>query len=211
METDNRCASPPARFEGCCTPNLKDARGHLTDKAKNWRRQENDTGGDADSRRIWKEASKMRRYAFYEFDFGILKIGYTDTAVVLLKRVEQLDADNEPSALSNLAFAQICAYLRGQRKTFDFPYELHGTKFQKDVWEALRQIPYGQTRTYGQVAAEVGNPKAGRAVGMANHENPLMIVIPCHRVVGSDGKLVGYAGGLDMKKALLELERRGDR
>jgi O-6-methylguanine DNA methyltransferase len=150
----------------------------------------------------------MIRYAFYNFKLGILKIGYTDTVVVSLDRVDQVDSVNAPSALTNLSFKQIGEYLNGQRQTFDFSYELHGTEFQKKVWEALRQIPYGETRTYKDIATVVGNPKASRAVGMANHKNPLMIVVPCHRVIGTGGKLVGYAGGLDMKKALLELERK---
>lgn len=150
----------------------------------------------------------MIRYAFYNFKLGILKIGYTDTVVVSLDRVDQVDSVHAPSALTNLAFKQIGEYLNGQRQTFDFSYELHGTEFQKKVWEALRQIPYGETRTYKDIATVVGNPKASRAVGMANHKNPLMIVVPCHRVIGTGGKLVGYAGGLDMKKALLELERK---
>lgn len=149
----------------------------------------------------------MNKHAFYNFEFGILKIGYTDTTIILLKHVEQIDAVNEPSELSDLAFEQICDYLKGQRQTFDFPYELHGTEFQKKVWHALCQIPYGETRTYKQIAAAAGNPKASRAVGMANNKNPMMIVVPCHRVIGANGALVGYAGGLDMKKALLELER----
>lgn len=150
----------------------------------------------------------MIEYAFYDFEFGILEIGYTNTAVVLLKPVEKIDADNKPSALSDLAFEQVCEYLKGHRKTFDFPYELHGTDFQKKVWDALRRIPYGETRTYKEIAGAVGNPKASRAVGMANNKNPLIIVVPCHRVIGANGNLVGYAGGLDMKKALLELERK---
>lgn len=149
----------------------------------------------------------MSKYAFYDFEFGILKIGYTDTAIVFLKRVNQIDADNERSALSDLAFSQVCEYLKGQRRAFDFPYQLHGTEFQKKVWNALSQIPYGENRTYKQIAAAVGNPKASRAVGMANNKNPIAIVVPCHRVIGTDGSLVGYAGGLNMKQALLELER----
>lgn len=157
--------------------------------------------------RIQKGAWKMSRYAFYDFEFGILKIGYTDTAVVLLERTDRRDAGGEPSSLSDLAFDQICEYLKGERQTFNFPYELYGTEFQKKVWNALCRIPYGETRTYKQIAAAVGNPKASRAVGMANHNNPMMIVVPCHRVIGTDGTLTGYAGGLDMKKALLELER----
>ncbi len=150
----------------------------------------------------------MSKYAFYDFEFGILKIGYTDTAIILLKQADQIDADNEPSALSDLAFDQVRAYLKGTRKTFDFPYQLHGTESQKKVWNALCQIPYGETRTYKHIAAAVGNPKASRAVGMANNKNPMTIVVPCHRVIGTDGSLTGYAGGLDMKKALLELERK---
>lgn len=149
----------------------------------------------------------MSKYAFYDFEFGILKIGYTDTAIVVLKQVNQIDAGNERSALSDLAFGQVCEYLKGQRRTFDFPYKLHGTEFQKKVWNALCQIPYGETRTYKQIAAAVGNPKASRAVGMANNKNPIAIVVPCHRVIGTDGSLVGYAGGLSIKQALLELER----
>lgn len=150
----------------------------------------------------------MSKYAFYDFEFGILKIGYTDTAIIFLKRVDQIDVDNEQSLLSNLAFDQVREYLKGHRRTFDFPYELHGTEFQEKVWNALCQIPYGETRTYKEIASVVGNPKACRAVGMANNKNPLMVVVPCHRIVGTDGNLIGYAGGLDMKKALLELERK---
>lgn len=150
----------------------------------------------------------MSKYAFYDFEFGILKIGYTDTAITFFKQVDQIDVDNEHSTLSDLAFDQVREYLKGHRRTFDFPYELHGTEFQKKVWNALCQVPYGETRTYKEIASVVGNPKASRAVGMANNKNPLMVVVPCHRIVGTDGNLIGYAGGLDMKKALLELERK---
>lgn len=153
----------------------------------------------------------MSKYAFYDFEFGILKIGYTDTAIIFLKQVDQIDVDNEHSALSDLTFDQIREYLEGHRRTFDFPYELHGTEFQKKVWNALCQIPYGETRTYKEIASVVGNPKASRAVGMANNKNPLMVVVPCHRIVGTDGNLIGYAGGLDMKKALLELEQKEEK
>ena len=82
-----------------------------------------------------------------------------------------------------------------------------GTEFQQKVWKALQEIPYGETRTYGEIAAAIGNPKAARAVGMANNKNPIGIIIPCHRVVGANGKLVGYAGGMEKKEFLLELER----
>jgi len=94
------------------------------------------------------------------------------------------------------------------RKTFDVPIALNGTPFQLSVWNALLQIPYGETRTYGEIAAMIGNPKASRAVGMACNRNPIWILVPCHRVVGKNGALTGFEGGLDVKKALLDLEQR---
>jgi len=106
------------------------------------------------------------------------------------------------------AAAQLDEYFKGKRKTFDLPLALHGTAFQTRVWEALQNIPYGQTVSYGQIAAAAGNPKACRAAGMANNRNPVTIIIPCHRVIGSDGSLTGYAGGLELKQKLLLLERR---
>ena len=100
-------------------------------------------------------------------------------------------------------------YFAGTRQTFDLPLAPKGTAFQQKVWAALREIPYGQTRSYGEIAAIVGNPKASRAVGMANNQNPISILIPCHRVIGKDGSLTGYGGGTEKKKWLLELEQRG--
>ena len=99
-------------------------------------------------------------------------------------------------------------YLEGKRKVFDFPYEFHGTEFQKKVWKKLCDIPYGETRTYKDIAIAIGNPKACRAVGMSNNKNPITIAVPCHRVIGANGKLVGYAGGIEMKKKLLEIEEK---
>ena len=101
---------------------------------------------------------------------------------------------------------QLLEYLEGKRKVFDVPLNPKGTKFMKEVWTALQEIPYGQTRTYGQIAKRIGKPKAARAVGMANHRNPIPIITPCHRVIGSNGKLVGYALGMEMKEFLLTLE-----
>lgn len=98
-------------------------------------------------------------------------------------------------------------YFKGERKVFSFPHRAFGTDFQCRVWKALEEIPYGEVRSYKEVAVMAGSPKACRAVGMANHKNPLPIVVPCHRVIGSNGKLTGYAGGLDIKRHLLELER----
>ncbi len=98
-------------------------------------------------------------------------------------------------------------YFAGQRKDFTVGLAPRGTDFQQRVWKALQRIPYGQTRTYAEIAAQVGNPKAARAVGMANNCNPIGIIIPCHRVIGADGTLTGYAGGLHFKQFLLDLER----
>ena len=98
-------------------------------------------------------------------------------------------------------------YFAGVRREFNVPMMPEGTEFQKKVWQALIEIPYGETRSYSEIAEKVGSPKAARAVGMANHVNPIPVIVPCHRVVGKSGKLVGYAGGLDMKTTLIELEK----
>ena len=97
-------------------------------------------------------------------------------------------------------------YFAGERRGFDVPLHPSGTAFQTRVWNGLRAIPYGKTVTYGELARRIGQPNAARAVGMANHANPLPIIVPCHRVIGADGRLTGYAGGLEIKRKLLELE-----
>ena len=102
---------------------------------------------------------------------------------------------------------QIEEYFQGRRTEFDFPLDMTGTSFQVAVWRELLHIPYGQTRTYGEIARKLGKPNAARAVGMANHDNRIPIVVPCHRVVGHDGSLTGYAGGLHIKQQLLNHER----
>ena len=101
---------------------------------------------------------------------------------------------------------QLKEYFRGKRKTFSLKLELIGTKFQKDVWQMLVAIPFGETRSYGELARQLGNPRATRAVGAANGRNPIPIVVPCHRVIGASGKLTGFGGGLNIKAHLLELE-----
>jgi len=108
---------------------------------------------------------------------------------------------------SRQAARELQEYAAGDRKKFTVPLDLHGTEFQKKVWKALRSIPYGRTKSYGEVARLVGNPLAARAVGMANHENPVAIVVPCHRVIAADGSLGGYAGGLRKKSTILQLEK----
>jgi methylated-DNA-[protein]-cysteine S-methyltransferase len=106
------------------------------------------------------------------------------------------------------AAEQLAAYFAGERRAFDLPLDLLGTPFQRAVWSTLLRIPYGDTWSYGQVAAAVGRPRAARAVGQATGANPLAIVVPCHRVVGHDGSLTGYGSGLHRKQTLLELEQR---
>jgi len=103
---------------------------------------------------------------------------------------------------------QLRAYFAGKLEDFDLPLAPHGTRFQLDVWKRLCEIPYGETISYGEIAKRIGNPNASRAVGLANGQNPIPIIIPCHRVIGSDGKLTGYGGGLPIKEKLLALERR---
>ncbi len=113
----------------------------------------------------------------------------------------------KPSAFLLHCAHEIQEYFEGKRTCFDLPLSPIGTDFQKSVWNELYRIPYGETRTYGEIAAAVGSPKASRAVGMACNRNPIAIIIPCHRVIGKDKSLTGYAGGLSAKETLLHLER----
>lgn len=129
----------------------------------------------------------------------------TDEAAVTAIRFGAGGAQ-DASPLLDAAEAQLREYFAGARRTFDLPLAPHGTAFQQRVWMALRAIPYGETRTYGELAAAIGSPNASRAVGMANHRNPIPIIIPCHRVIGANGTLTGYAGGLEIKRKLLALE-----
>lgn len=147
-------------------------------------------------------------FAIYKFPYGFLKIGYQGETLKLLQRTDGTITNDKKTDFTDLVYEEIMEYLHGKRKTFDILYELEGTDFQKKVWKELTRIPYGQTRTYKDIARAIGNKNASRAVGMANNKNPLMIVVPCHRVIGTNGKLVGYAGGLDMKKEILDLEQR---
>ena len=112
----------------------------------------------------------------------------------------------DPEAFADVV-EQLESYFRGERTTFDVELRLEGTEFQRRVWAALLEIPYGETASYGELAARIGSPGAARAVGLANGRNPIGIIVPCHRVIGASGDLVGYGGGLDRKRQLLELER----
>jgi len=111
--------------------------------------------------------------------------------------------DDQPN---DTTIRELHEYLRGARRTFDVPLDLRGTPFQCDVWNRLREIPYGSTTSYGEIAEQIGNPRASQAVGQAVGANPIPIIIPCHRVIGKDGHLVGFGGGLPLKERLLSLE-----
>ena len=127
---------------------------------------------------------------------------------VALRPIE--GAIQKETPLNARAAEMLGEYLEGKRRDFDLPLDPKGTEFQKKAWNALLTIPYGQTRSYKEQAEAVGNAKACRAVGAANGKNPISIIIPCHRVIGTDGSLIGYGGGLAVKKALLELEARAE-
>ncbi|MBT3806856.1 MAG: methylated-DNA--[protein]-cysteine S-methyltransferase [Desulfobacula sp.] len=106
------------------------------------------------------------------------------------------------------AIDQLGAYFNGELTTFDLKLNARGTHFQKKVWQQLLKIPFGETISYGELAKRIGNPKASRAVGMANGKNPISIIVPCHRVIGKDGSLTGFGGGIEVKKNLIEMEKR---
>ncbi len=141
---------------------------------------------------------------------GPLAVSEENGAIVRLElRPEPRESAAEATPLLLDAFRQLDEYFSRNRREFDLPLAPVGTPFQREVWEALRRIPYGETATYKEIAAAVGRPAATRAVGMANHCNPIAIVVPCHRVIGADGSLTGYAGGLELKRRLLDLEQGG--
>lgn len=145
---------------------------------------------------------------------GKLKLVANDEALVAILwekeklgrvRLEQMEISAKHPVLIKTE-NQLKEYFAGKRKVFDLPLALIGTSFQQTVWNELRQIPFGETRSYGELAIKIGSPKASRAVGAANAKNPISIVVPCHRVIGKNGKLTGFAGGLGTKEILLKLE-----
>lgn len=137
---------------------------------------------------------------------GPLYLTSDGEAVTGLYFTPQDGENGDTLPLHQQAAAELAAYFRGELRTFSLPLRLEGTDFRKKVWEALRGIPYGETITYGELARRVGQPQASRAVGQANHFNPISIIVPCHRVVGTNGKLTGYGGGMENKEFLLKLE-----
>jgi len=150
-------------------------------------------------------------YQFYSTPLGLLQICADNRTI---KSISFTDDSKEPLKLSSThstllteCVNQLDEYFRGVRRLFDLPLEFSGTEFQKRVWCELSKIPFGEVRSYKQIASALGNPKSVRAVGAANHKNPLVIIVPCHRVIGSDGSLIGYGGGIWRKQWLLNHER----
>ena len=147
----------------------------------------------------------------YHTPIGAIAITASETAITGICTAET-SADEQTAVcietgLMKKAYSELMEYFSGKRHTFDLPLHLEGTDFQMQVWKALQEIPYGETRTYKEIAIKTGRPKACRAVGGACHHNPILIMIPCHRVIGADGSLTGFGGGIPVKKQLLALEQ----
>lgn len=145
-------------------------------------------------------------HCYMESPVGLLEIVADEQAIKQVKFTQEAQEEHS-NALCKACELQLQEYFAGKRKSFDLPLEPDGTLFQKTVWKALYEIPYGETRSYQDIAIAADRPKACRAVGMANNHNPIAIIIPCHRVIGKGGKMVGYGGGLDKKELLLALEQ----
>jgi methylated-DNA-[protein]-cysteine S-methyltransferase len=152
----------------------------------------------------------------FDSPLGTITVAGDGTTLSHLRMVGQNHAPadqsswrHDPDAYPE-AVRQLGAYFEGDLTRFDLPVRLHGSAFQQEVWHALTEIPYGETTSYGELARRVGRPGAARAVGLANGQNPVAIIVPCHRVVGADGSLTGYAGGLHRKRILLQLEHAHD-
>jgi methylated-DNA-[protein]-cysteine S-methyltransferase len=145
---------------------------------------------------------------YYNSPIGTIEIVSDEDSIVKLDFVEEAGKNdgNIPEVLKK-AVSQLDEYFKGKRKSFDLKLGVKGTEFQQSVWQQLRKVPFGNTATYGEIAKAIGNEKASRAVGGANNKNKIAIIIPCHRIVGSNGKMVGYAGGLWRKEWLLQHEK----
>jgi methylated-DNA-[protein]-cysteine S-methyltransferase len=155
----------------------------------------------------------MIQYRTIDSPIGLLTLAGRGSVLTNLRMVDQTYEPGragwspDPGAFST-AVDQLEAYFAGELTDFDIELDLRGTEFQQRVWKALLTIPYGETRSYGEIAEQIGAPGAARAVGLANGHNPIAIVVPCHRVIGAGGSLTGYGGGLDRKRTLLELEKQ---
>jgi methylated-DNA-[protein]-cysteine S-methyltransferase len=149
------------------------------------------------------------QYAVMDSPMGPLTVASTEKGIASIHFGNTLpDGAVTDLSANHATVEQLTEYFEGKRTRFDVQLDVEGTPFQKAVWNELLRIPYGETRTYGEIAKAIGRPGAARAVGLANHDNPIAVVIPCHRVLGRDGSLTGYAGGIHLKAQLLSIERR---
>lgn len=149
---------------------------------------------------VWVYETDISRVAIAEESGKVTNLFFSGESIPAEMRLEETET-------LKMAVGQLIEYLQGKRKVFDILLAPEGTAFQKKVWDALLKIPYGETSSYGKLAESIGKPGAARAVGMANNRNPIPVIIPCHRVIGADGSLTGYGGGLPMKEKLLALEK----
>lgn len=160
-----------------------------------------------------RSKTAVRTHCVIESPMGLLTLVATDgvLAGLYMEQQRHRPAEETFGELDDVPFdlvrTQLAEYFAGERTEFDLPLAMAGTEFQRSVWAALREIPYGDTVSYGQLADRLGNPNASRAVGLANGRNPIGIIVPCHRVVGSTGDLTGYGGGIERKRALLAFEK----
>jgi methylated-DNA-[protein]-cysteine S-methyltransferase len=152
-----------------------------------------------------KISSPVGKLTLVASDKGLVAVLWENDKPTRVRLAELVEKKSHSLLLE--AERQLKQYFTGKRKNFSVPLDMKGTHFQRSVWEALLDIPFGETRTYGQLAKQLGNPQAMRAVGAANGRNPISIIVPCHRVIGSSGKLTGFAGGLEAKERLLSLEQ----
>ncbi|MCT4596212.1 MAG: methylated-DNA--[protein]-cysteine S-methyltransferase [Anaeromicrobium sp.] len=149
-----------------------------------------------------------KHYGYYESELGTIEIITSDDSVLSITFVEERKEEKEKPEILKQALAQIKEYFEGKRKEFNLKIDFVGTDFQKKVWNELLNISYGQTVSYKHIAVKIGNEKAVRAVGTTNGKNKISIVVPCHRVIGSNGKLTGYAGGVHRKEWLINHENK---
>ncbi|WP_029502263.1 methylated-DNA--[protein]-cysteine S-methyltransferase [Lachnoclostridium phytofermentans] len=151
----------------------------------------------------------MSNVFYYNTKIGKLRIVEDGNRIVGVSVFEGSEPEQiRETELIKTTYLQLQEYFEGKRTTFDIPIRLEGTSFQIKVWEELRKIPYGETRSYGEVATQIGSPKGARAVGGANHHNPILIIVPCHRVIGASGSLVGFGAGIPVKEMLLKIENQ---
>lgn len=155
------------------------------------------------------DTQELKYQLTYDSPCGILRIHSNGKGVYKIERIHAYDLlEDNPDELCQQAKQELVEYFNGDRTSFEVLIDLNaGTSFQQTVWNGLRKIPFGRTTSYGALAKSLNNPKAVRAVGTANGKNPILIIVPCHRVIGADGSLTGFSAGIDMKKSLLKLEQ----